>query len=332
METQALSVRSAPSVSVAIALLNEEESVPELLRRVTAVLDALPGGPHEIVLVDDGSTDGTWSALCQASQHDPRLTALSLSRNFGHQAALTAALEHVNGDVVILMDGDLQDPPEQIPRLIAGWLAGADVVYAQRASRREGPVLRACYALFYRLLGTVAELKLPLDAGDFGLMSRRVLSQLRRMPERHRYLRGLRTWVGFRQVGVAIDRDARHAGRPSYSLSRLLGLAFDGLFSFSVVPLRFTALAGLFVILLSVGYTAWAVGVKVLSGATPQGFTTLIVAITLLGGIQLLSLGIVGEYIGRLYEEAKARPHYILAARARRGVVETDGLPPSGSS
>lgn len=314
--------RSSPKISVAIALLNEARGLEELLRRVGAVLDELPGGPHEIVMVDDGSSDGTWKLLEEASARDPRIFALCLSRNFGHQAALSAALDRVTGDVVIVMDGDLQDPPEAIPFLLAAWQEGADVVYGLRRRRREGLFLRACYHVFYRLIGRLADVELPVDAGDFGLISRRVVEVLRRMPERHRYLRGMRTWVGFKQVGIPVERGSRFAGQSSYSARRLLRLALDGIFSFSVIPLRLASSVGALAIGVSVSYAAWAVAVKVAGGVTPPGFTSLILALVFLSGVQLLSLGILGEYVGRIFQESKRRPHYVVAATARGGRVE----------
>ena len=198
-----------PSISVAIPVYNEEAVMPELLRRTCAVLDEIPGGPHQIVLVDDGSSDRTWELLEKAAEKDPRLVVITLSRNFGHQTALGAALDYVSGDVTVLMDGDLQDPPEAIPVLVDAYRQGYDVVYVQRVNRKEAWWLRACYYLFYRLLTALSSIQLPLDAGDFGLMSRRVVQEIRRMPEHHRYLRGMRTWVGFRQIGVPIERAAR---------------------------------------------------------------------------------------------------------------------------
>ena len=202
-------------ISVAVPVYNEESVLPDLLRRTLAALDTLPGGPHEIVLVDDGSSDRTWQILEQATADDSRIVAVTLSRNFGHQAALGAALDYVSGDVVAVMDGDLQDPPEAIPRLLAEYLQGFDVVYAVRVKRKEGLLLRTCYALFYRTIAMLADLELPIGAGDFAVMSRRVVDLVRRSPERQRYLRGLRTWYGFRQKGVEIEREARHSAHPS---------------------------------------------------------------------------------------------------------------------
>jgi dolichol-phosphate mannosyltransferase len=309
-----------PAVSVAIPVFNEEAIVPELLRRTRAALDAIPGGPHQIVLVDDGSSDRTWELLERAAEKDPRLVAVSLSRNFGHQIALGAALDHVSGDVTVLMDGDLQDPPEAIPVLLDAYKQGFDVVYAQRVNRKEAWWLRACYYLFYRLLTALSSIRLPLDAGDFGLMSRRVVQEIRRMPEHHRYLRGMRTWVGFRQIGVPIERASRRAGRTKYSPLRLLKLASDGIFAFSIVPLRAAALLGATAVGFSMLYAIYALYVKFWLHA-PQGFTALILAITFLSGVNLFFLGIIGEYIGRVYEEAKGRPHYVVSKVVRQRAV-----------
>jgi len=314
---------AAPRVSAAIALYNEEAVLTELLRRTTAVLDQLPGGPHELVLVDDGSSDRTWQILEAAAARDPRIKAVALSRNFGHQIALGAAIDHVTGDVAVLMDGDLQDPPEAIPKLLEYYEQGYDVVYVRRVNRKEVWWLRACYWLFYRLLATLSSSKLPLDAGDFGLMSRRVVDEIRRMPERNRYLRGMRTWVGFRQIGVSIERDARYAGETKYSPLRLLKLASDGIFAFSIVPLRAAAAVGAIAMLISILYSLYAVYVKFWRG-TPQGFTALILAITFLSGVNLFFLGIIGEYVGRIYEEAKGRPHYVVRKMIASGVARRD--------
>jgi len=300
-----------PRISVAIPLYNEEAVVPELLQRTLAVLDGMPGGPHQVVLVDDGSSDCTCILLEEAAEKNPRLTVIALSRNFGHQTALAAALDYVSGDVTILMDGDLQDPPEAIPLFVETYKQGYDVVYAQRVKRKEAWWLRACYYLFYRLLAALSTLQLPLDAGDFGLMSRRVIDEIRKMPEHHRYIRGMRTWVGFRQIGIPIERAVRHAGRTKYSPLRLLKLASDGIFAFSIVPLRAAAILGATATGLSVLYAIYSLYVKFWLHS-PQGFTALILAITFLSGVNLFFLGIIGEYVGRVYEEAKGRPHYVV--------------------
>jgi glycosyltransferase involved in cell wall biosynthesis len=300
-----------PRVSVAIPLYNEEAVVPELIKRLTAVLDSIPGGPHEIILADDGSSDRTLKLLEQAARADPRIVVVALSRNFGHQAALSAALDQVSGDVAVLMDGDLQDPPGAVPRLVDWYLRGYDVVYVRRVGRKESWWLRACYRVFYRLLAALSSVQLPLDAGDFGLMSRRVVDEIRRMPEHHRYLRGLRSWVGFRQIGISIERASRHAGRTKYTPFKLLKLASDGIFAFSIVPLRAASLLGAIAAGLSGLFSLYSLYVK-FRLHSPQGFTAIILAMTFLSGVNLFFLGIIGEYVGRVYEEAKARPQYVI--------------------
>ena len=304
-------------ICVAIPLFNEDDGVAELLRRVGAVLDAIPDGPHEIVIVDDGSSDRTLERLEQAARTDKRLVVVALSRNFGHQAALSAALDFVTGDVVIAMDGDLQDRPEAIPALIAKHREGFDVVYAQRVKRKESWPLRLSYFLFYRLLASLADSRLPLDAGDFALMTRRVVNELRAAPEHNRYLRGLRSWVGFRQTGLIVERDERFAGETRYGPIKLMKLASDGLFSFSIVPLRAAAMIGLIAILVSAGFSAYTLYAKLFLDRTPQGFTSLMLFMSFLTGVQLFFLGIIGEYIGRIYQETKRRPLYVVGSVIR---------------
>lgn len=304
----------APRVSVVVPVFNEEDVVPELLRRALGALDALPGGPHELVVVDDGSSDGTRALLEMAAETEPRLLVVALSRNFGHQAAVCAGLDHARrGDVVVVMDGDLQDPPEAIPALLAAYRAGHDVVYVRRVRRKEGPLLRLCYWLFYRLQAALSSIRVPLDAGDFALLSRRAAEAIARLPERQRYVRGLRAWVGFRQVGIDVERAARRAGRTKYGPVKLLELAFDGIFAFSVVPLRAATVMGLLATASACAFAAYAVFMRLALGRSPQGFTALLVAIVFLAGVQLLFLGIIGEYVGRIYEEVKARPLYVVA-------------------
>jgi len=312
-------------LSVAIPVHNEETVLPELLQRLRSTLDKLPGGPHEVVFVDDGSTDRSFEMLAAAAQQDPRILALSLSRNFGHQVAITAALDHVTGDATVVMDGDLQDVPEEIPRFVERYGEGFDVVYAKRVRRKEPWPLRLCYYVFYRMMAGLSDSRLPLDSGDFGLMSRRVVEQLRRMPEHHRYLRGLRSWVGFRQTGLEVERAERHSGKSKYSLTRLLKLAFDGIFAFSIVPIRVASLFGAVVMFLSFLFALYALYAKLFLHQSPQGFTALIVAVTFLSGIVIFFLGVIGEYVGRIYEEIKARPHYVIARRTGWSPGETRG-------
>jgi glycosyltransferase involved in cell wall biosynthesis len=308
-----------PRVSIAIPAFNEADVLPELLQRVGSLLDGLPGGPHELVIVDDGSTDDTLAILEQASMRDDRILVVALARNFGHQPALTAALDHITGDVAVVMDADLQDAPEVVPLMLQHYREGYDVVYAQRASRPEGPLLRACYFLFYRTLAALAEVQLPLDSGDFALLSRRVVLHLRRMPEHHRYLRGLRTWVGFRQLGLPVSRQRRASGSSKYSLLRLIKLATDGLFAFSTIPLRVASAIGATAIVACSLFAVYAVYAKLVLDQSPKGFTALFVAITFLAGVQLLFLGVIGEYLGRVYEEVKGRPLYVVERRVRSG-------------
>jgi dolichol-phosphate mannosyltransferase len=299
-------------LSVAIPVHNEESVLPELLRRVRTVLDNIRGRTQEIVFADDGSADRTLAMIEDATQEDPRILAIALSRNYGHQAALSAALDYVTGDAIVVMDGDLQDVPEAIPQFLEKYWQGYEVVYAQRVRRKEPLPLRICYFVFYRLMASLSDVQLPLDSGDFSLMSRRVVECLRRMPEHHRYLRGMRTWVGFKQAGISVERDKRYAGDSKYSWMRLLKLASDGIFAFSIVPIRAAALLGALTIAGASLYSLIAIYAKFFMRQSPKGFTAEVVLITFLSGILLLFLGIIGEYVGRVYEETKARPHYLV--------------------
>lgn len=300
-------------LSVGIPVHNEEEVIPELLTRLKNALDQIPGGPHEVVFVDDGSTDRTRELVTTAARQDPRLKVVALSRNFGHQAAMGAALDYATGDALVLMDGDLQDEPEVIPELMRHHQAGADVVFARRATREEGWLLRTAYKLYYRILSSLSEVPLPLDSGDFALLGAPVIAALRRLPERQRYLRGLRAWVGFKQVGVDVQRRARAAGRPKYTTWKLMQLALDGICSFSTVPLRAAALTGLAAIVASGIFSIYTIYMRIVAGTVPAGFTAALLVMTFLSGIQLLFLGVIGEYLGRVYGEAKGRPPYVVA-------------------
>ncbi len=300
-------------LSVGIPIHNEQEVLPELVRRLQAVLDTIPGGPHEMVFVDDGSTDDSRRILTQAAQQDCRIRVIALSRNFGHQPALGAAMDFARGDALVLMDGDLQDEPELIPELLRHYEAGADVVYARRASRSEGLFRRIAYKAYYRLVTSVAEVPMPLDSGDFSLMGARVLTAVRRLPERQRYLRGLRAWVGFRQVGVDVARRSRAGGKPKYTTWRLVELALNGICSFSIVPLRAATLTGAATIVLTVAFALYAVYMRLVVGTGPTGFTASLIVMTLLSGVELLFLGVIGEYLGRIYAETKGRPTYLVA-------------------
>ena len=300
-------------LSVGIPMFNEQDVIPELLSRLRAVLDKLEGGPHEIIFVDDGSTDNTRRMLEDAVQSDPRIKLVVFSRNFGHQAAMGAALDHATGDAVVLMDGDLQDQPEVIPEFLLHHAAGADVVFARRKTRQEGWLKRTAYRAFYRTIAKLSDTKLPLDSGDFALLGAPVVAALRSLPEHERYLRGLRAWVGFTQVGIDVDRSARFAGEPKYTTWKLVKLALDGVCSFSIVPLRAAAVTGLLAIVASATFAAYAIYVRLVVGAVPAGFTASLLIMTFLSGVQLLFLGIIGEYLGRVYGEAKGRPSYVVA-------------------
>jgi dolichol-phosphate mannosyltransferase len=296
--------------------------LPELFRRVTSAGQTW-GCDWEAVCVDDGSADRTWELIVRQHQRDSRWLGLSLSRNFGHQSAVSAGLFHAQGDAVVVLDADLQDPPEVLSRFLEKWRAGFQVVYGVRTLRKEGWFKRACYWGFYRLLARVSPTNIPLDSGDFCLMDRRVVEVLRQMPERNRFVRGLRAWAGFRQVGVEYERDARLAGEAKYTLRRLSRLALDGLFSFSTVPLSLVSQAGLWISGLALLGILWTLTTKLFSdyfaqwGFPPvQGFTTIVISVLFLGGIQLLSLGIIGEYLGRVYDEVKRRPPWVIADSA----------------
>lgn len=305
------------AVSICVPLFNEEAVVPELIGRIRAVLDALVGGPHEVIIVDDGSTDRTREVVHTHINGDARFVLVCLSRNFGHQAAVTAALDQSVGDLVIVLDGDLQDPPEFVPRLIEEVSNGYDVVYVQRQDRKESWLLRTCYGIFYRILKLLAEFPIPLDAGDFCIMRRRVVEVLRANREHRRFVRGLRAWSGFRQKGVLLSRDARKHGRTKYSLARLIRLAADGIFSFSTVPIKFATLVGACATGFSSLFVLYAILVRIWLGESPSGFTAIITLVTFFFGLQVMALGIIGEYVGRIYEEVKNRPLYLIDSVSR---------------
>lgn len=303
---------SAPVLSVVVPAFNEEATLPELYARLTAVLTSLQT-TYELIIVDDGSTDHTSERLRQLRTQDPRVKYVRLARNFGHQAALTAGLAHTRGRAVVVMDADLQDPPELIPELLARWTEGYEVVYAVRRHRKEPLPKRLAYALFYRLLNRVASMRIPLDAGDFCLMDRRVVDQINALPERNRFLRGLRSWVGYRQTGVEYERQERYAGQPKYGFWQLLRLAVDGLVSFSFLPLRIASTIGFIASGGSLLVGLFYLIVRLTGFRDPPGFAAIVVSVTFLGGVQLITIGIMGEYVGRIFDEVKNRPVYIAA-------------------
>jgi dolichol-phosphate mannosyltransferase len=305
-------------VSVVIPVYNEEENIPELYRRVTSSLKRLGVG-YEIVLVNDGSKDRTPVMLDELRRQDGHVVAVHLSRNFGHQAAVSAGLDTARGKAVIVMDGDLQDPPEVFDLFVKLWRDGYEVVYAVRQKRKEGPLKRLAYYTFYRVLRAISDLEIPLDSGDFCLMDRCVLDALKALPERVRFVRGLRTFVGFRQVGVCYERAAREAGKPKYTFRALVGLALDGLVSFSSYPLHLVTYLGLAAAGLAGVLGLWALVDALYNAQTPRGWASTIVVVLFMSAVQLISLGIMGEYVRRIFLECKGRPTYIIREVARQG-------------
>lgn len=312
-------------ISVIVPCFNEEAVLPQLFERLGAVAATWNSG-YEIICVDDGSRDATWEILKAQNSKDPRWRCLSFARNFGHQTAVSAGLFYATGDAVVIIDADLQDPPEEIPRLLEKWREGFDVVYAVRQKRKESFLKRFCYWAFYRLMARLVAFEIPLDSGDFCLLSRRVVHTINAMPERNRFVRGLRAWSGFRQIGVTYERAARQAGEPKYNLRKLIKLATDGLFSFSTVPLRLATYLGLWVsgfaflgVIFTLAQKLFVVQFARIGLAPSPGFATIVISVLFLGGVQLICLGILGEYIGRIYDEVKGRPLWIL--RDSAGIV-----------
>lgn len=298
--------------SVVIPIFNEEETIAELWKRLVAVFDSINAN-WEVIFVNDGSTDCSRQMLTDLSQQHHNVKVLNLSRNFGHQPAITAGIDYAQGDAVILMDGDLQDDPEAIHTFIDFWKQGYDVVYALRKNRKEHWLKRFAFKAFYYLQTKLSDINLPRDAGIFSLLDRRVIQCLRQMPERNKYLSGLRAYAGFRQVGVMVERGPRYHGQPRVSIRKLFKLAFDGIFSFSTLPIRLVTYLGIvfsiaaFALALIGLFFKYILALEFLDW--PFGLTT----IFFIGGVQLLSLGIIGEYIGRIYEEVKQRPYYVVA-------------------
>jgi len=316
-------------ISAVLPVFDEQENIPEVYRRTTATLASLTT-EYEILFVNDGSADGTLEMLEQLAATDPRVRVIDFSRNFGHQVAISAGMYYAGGDVVALLDADLQDPPEELGRFIDAWREGYDVVYGVRRNRKEGVVKRAAYFVFYRLWKTTASVPVSLDSGDFGVLDRRVVDVFNALPERARFLRGLRSWIGFSSIGLEYDRPLRSAGEPKYGWFRLIRLAFDGLVSFSRLPLQLMSVIGVAVAALS------AVGLMItfieglgnftLFGREPAtGFTKIVMSILFLSGVQLFFLGVIGEYIGLIFEEVKQRPLFVV--RRLIGFPEAESTP-----
>ncbi len=319
----------APILSVAVPLYRERQTVAELHRRIAAALDPL-GIAYEVVLVDDGSDDGQWDAIAPLAARDPRVRAIRLARNFGLQAAATAALAETRGRAVVLMDGDLQDPPELIPALLEKWREGFDIVATAKESRPEGLLKRLAFRAFYRVFALMSDVPLQAESGLFSLMDRRVVDTLVAMPERFRFLPGLRTWTGFRTATVGYPRGSRHAGTPT-STRKLVRMAVDALLSFSTLPLRLIIVLGSLLVLASlvgIGIIVWlrlAHGPEVIPGWASQ-----MVAVIFMGAIQIVFLGVIAEYLGRIYHEVKGRPIYVVSERIAHDAARPAEAPAPG--
>jgi dolichol-phosphate mannosyltransferase len=302
----------APELTVVVPVFDEEDVLPALYERLSAALDATGAG-WEILLVNDGSRDASLVIMKRLRARDPRVGFVNLARNFGHQLAVSAGMAHARGRAVVLIDADLQDPPELIGEMLRLWREGYDVVYGQRRERRgESLFKRASASLFYRALGALTAVDIPVDTGDFRLMSRRVVDAMNALPEHHRFIRGLVAWVGFRQIALPYDRAPRQAGETKYPLRKMLRFAADATVAFSFTPLRVATALGFVISLSCFVYAAYAVYAKLVEGSVVSGWTSLMVAVLFLGGVQLLCLGAIGEYLGRVYEEVKGRPLYLV--------------------
>lgn len=313
-------------ITVVVPFLNEEQNLPPLLERLTAAL-AGEGVAFEVLFVDDGSSDGSPAWVAERARQDPRVKLLRLSRNFGHQLAITAGMDHAAGDAVVIMDADLQDPPEVVPALLARWREGHEVVYAVRTSRSgESWTKRFLAATFYKTFRRMASVDVPLDSGDFRLVDRKVIDALRQVRELHRFVRGLTCWVGFSQSAVAYERAARHAGATKYPVWKSMRLAWDAITSFSSMPLRLMTTAGL---LVSLAGLVQAVRVVVdrlrYPDSMERGWASLAAIMLVLGGVQLISLGLIGQYVGRIFEESKKRPLYFVKETIGLGAFESRG-------
>ena len=320
-----------PVISVVVPAWNEAEVLPEFYRRAAQVMESL-GEPWEIIFVNDGSTDGTRQVLQELHARDARAKAISFSKNFSHMMAITAGLDHAAGDAVVVIDSDLQDPPELIPELVARWREGYQVVYAQRADREgESWFKKVTATFFYRMLRRITNVDIPVDTGEFRLLDRRAADALRAVREQHRYMRGLSAWIGFRSIGVPYQRAARFAGETKYPFRKMLRLALDGITNFSFLPLQLASYAGFFVAGLSLVGILAAIVLRLFVGRELTGQATTLVSVLFLGGIQLIFLGVIGEYLGRIYDEVKRRPLYIvdetLGLEDRAGRAQPPGPP-----
>ena len=308
-----------PKYSVVVPINNEEAVLPEFVRRLVLVLEKLSS--YEIIFVNDGSTDRSEALIEHFCDENPSVKLISFSRNFGHQAAATAGLAYSAGEVVAVIDGDLQDPPEVLPEFFSKWEEGYQVVYAIRRKRKENIVKRGAYFCFYRILKVLSDIPIPVDSGDFSVMDRVIVDKLNAMPEHNRFIRGIRAWLGYSQIGLEYDRQERVAGKSQYTISKLFNLAYDGVISFSRRPLIVATRLGLATTSVAFIYAAVILWRKFFLGIELRGWTTIVVIVLFLGGTQLLMLGILGEYIGRIFDETKGRPNYIVARTKNVGTI-----------
>jgi glycosyltransferase involved in cell wall biosynthesis len=298
--------------SFVVPVYNEEQTLPELYGRLCRVLETLDGR-SELLFVDDGSTDGSYEMMLEFQKRDPRVCPIRFSRNFGHQVAISAGIDHAQGDAIVIMDADLQDPPEMVPAMLDRWRDGYEIVYAVREQREGEPWLkRFLAARFYRLLRRWSDIDLPVDVGDFRIIDRQVAEVFRLLPERSRYVRAMFSWIGFRQIGVPYVREERFAGEPKYSLRMSLKLAIDGLINFSTAPLRFVLTSGFVIAMMSFLVGLFAFAARLANYYALPGWASLLLAVSFIGGVQLIVLGVLGLYIERIYNEVKSRPLYVV--------------------
>lgn len=302
------------TISVILPVYYEEEVLPETYRRMTKVMQGMTGTDYELVFVNDGSRDKTLEMLREISSKDSHVAVVSFSRNFGHQVAITAGMDYARGDAVVVIDADLQDPPELIPEMVQRWSEGWQVVHAKRKKRRGESVFKRWTAgLFYRFIDALSEIRLPRDVGDFKLLDRAVVDALQQIREKNRYVRGMVAWLGFRQTEVLFERDPRFAGETKYPLSKMLRFAMDGITSFSLKPLKLATRLGFLSIVIGLLLVVWVLISKyIYPESTVSGWSSLLIAVVFFGGVQLLTIGIMGEYIGRIYDETRNRPLYVI--------------------
>jgi len=297
-------------ISAVIPIFNEEENLPVLTEKLTRVLSQY--AKYEIIYINDGSKDNSERLISDYCKKNSSIKLINLSRNFGHQQAITAGLNYANGDAVVIMDGDLQDPPEVIPEFVDKWQEGYDVVYAIRTKRKENIFKKLAYFIFYRFLNKISDVKIPLDSGDFSILDKEIVNQLNLLPEKNRFVRGIRAWLGFKQIGIEYERDARNAGKPKYTFKKLLQLALDGILSFSHKPLIIATHLGMIITFISFISILVVIYLKLFTTITVVGYASYMTVMLFMGGIQLFMIGILGEYIGRIYDEVKNRPNYIV--------------------